>query len=132
MAKVILKYKDVQLKEIQVKKKIVTIGRLEDNDITIDSLAVSRHHARIRIEHSTFILEDLESMNGTFLNSKRIDSCELNSGDHILIGKHELVFVKDLELKLKEPTPVLEDQTFVLGTKKHRELTKRERDRKVK
>jgi pSer/pThr/pTyr-binding forkhead associated (FHA) protein len=132
MAKVILKYKDVQLKEIPVKKKIVTIGRLEDNDITIDSLAVSRHHARIRIEHCTFILEDLESMNGTFLNNKKIDSCELNSGDRIIIGKHELIFVKDLELKLKEPTPVLENQTFVIATKKHRELIKRERDRKVK
>ena len=111
MAKVILKYKDVELKEIPVKKKIVSIGRLKDNDITIDSLAVSRYHARIRIECDAFILEDLNSMNGTFINNKRIDSCELNSGDHILIGKHELVFLKDLELKIKEPTPLLEDHT---------------------
>jgi len=118
MAKVILKYKDVELKEILVTKEIVTIGRLEDNDIIIDSLAVSRHHARIRIEYDIFILEDLNSMNGTFINNKRIDRCELNSGDRILIGKHELVFLKDLEFKLKEPTPLLEDHTFLLGTKK--------------
>ena len=132
MAKVILKYKDVELKEIPVRKKMVTIGRLEDNDITIDNLAVSRHHARIRIEHNTYILEDLKSMNGTFINNKRIDNCELNSGDHIIIGKHELVFIKDLEFKLKEPTPLLEDHTFLLGTKKHRELIKWEKDRKGK
>ena len=83
-------------------------------------------------EYDTFILEDLNSMNGTFINNKRIDSCALNSGDRILIGKHELVFLKDLEFKLKEPTPLLEDHTFLLDTKKHREVTKREQDHKVK
>ena len=111
MARIIVKYNAVELNEIPVRKKIVTIGRLEDNDITIDNLGVSRHHARISMENNIFILKDLNSLNGTFVNNKRIDSCELNSGDHILIGKHELVFLKDLELKIKEPTPLLEDHT---------------------
>ena len=54
MAKVILEYNDVAVGEIPIGKKIVAIGRSKDNNIVIDNLAVSRNHARIRIEGNTF------------------------------------------------------------------------------
>ena len=132
MAKVILKYNDVVVEEIPLGKKIVTIGRSKDNNIIIDNLAVSKNHARIRIEYDTFILEDLESTNGTFINNRKIDRCELNHGDRISIGKHTLVFLKEFEIINKGSTSLIEDHTYLLDTKKHRDLVKRERERKGK
>ncbi len=132
MAKVILKYNDVAVEEISIGKKIVTIGRSKDNNIVIDNLAVSRNHARIRIEGNTFFLDDLESANGTFINNRKIDRYELNHGDRISIGKHVLVFLKEFEIIDKGATSLIEDHTFLLDTKKHRDLVKRERDRKGK
>jgi pSer/pThr/pTyr-binding forkhead associated (FHA) protein len=71
----------------------LVMGRAEDCDITIDNLAVSRHHAIIEKIEGAYAISDLDSNNGTFVNGRRIDGhTTLNFGDEIGIGKHILVF----------------------------------------
>jgi len=70
----------------------ITIGRLHDNAVVIDQPAVSSHHACIFREGETFVLEDLQSTNGTFVNQRRISRCRLRHDDVILIGTEKLTF----------------------------------------
>ncbi|MCX8037893.1 MAG: FHA domain-containing protein [Candidatus Sumerlaeia bacterium] len=73
-------------------KDIISIGRARDNDVVIDNRAVSRSHARIRREGEQYVLTDLESANGVFVNGKRITKAILQHDDVITIGKHTLTF----------------------------------------
>ena len=125
MAKFILKYDKKKLKEIPIAKDTLTIGRMEDNDVVIDNLAVSRHHARLVREKDNYYLEDLSSHNGTFVNDERIIKCELNERDNILIGKHILTFKREIEEDQRRIKLSSSDTTVLLDTKKHRELIKR-------
>ena len=59
-------------REFVLSEATVSIGRVPENDITLESLAVSRHHARISWSDEGYLLEDLDSRNGTWLNNKRI------------------------------------------------------------
>ena len=68
------------------------IGRGPDAAIQCDVTGVSRHHARIVLANGTATLEDLDSKNGTFLNTKRVSSAPLSDGDEIRLGKATLVF----------------------------------------
>lgn len=68
------------------------IGRIPWAAVTVDSLQVSRRHARIVIDEATAILEDLSSKNGTFLNGRRLDgAAPLADGDRIGLGKNVVV-----------------------------------------
>ena len=71
---------------------VVTIGRLPDNTIVIDSAAASGHHACAALEGNDFVLEDLASTNGTFVNDARVSRHTLRHGDVIRIGDHTLEF----------------------------------------
>lgn len=65
-------------------KPMTSIGRWEDNDIVIDDRWISRYHARIRREGDQYILEDLDSKNGTIVNGQRIvGPVTLSDGDEI-------------------------------------------------
>jgi pSer/pThr/pTyr-binding forkhead associated (FHA) protein len=97
MAKVFLKYKEAVVKEIILDKEITTIGRKSDNDVVIDNQAVSGHHALIKTEGNTLVLEDLSSLNGTYLNSQKVSKAELFNGDVILNGVHTLDVHSDKE-----------------------------------
>jgi pSer/pThr/pTyr-binding forkhead associated (FHA) protein len=119
MAKLILMFKDQVLKEFPFLKESMTIGRKPDNDIQIDNLAVSSRHAKIDRSGSDFILNDLQSTNGTFVNDKKVASHKLKDGDKIIVGKHILVYVAS-ETDQTEENDV--GQTMVLDTAKQREL----------
>jgi pSer/pThr/pTyr-binding forkhead associated (FHA) protein len=95
MAKVLLKYKEAAVKEIVLDKDTTTIGRKPDNDIVIDNQAVSGHHASIKAEGDKLVLEDLGSLNGTYLNSQKVSKVELFNGDVVLIGVHTLQVTAD-------------------------------------
>jgi pSer/pThr/pTyr-binding forkhead associated (FHA) protein len=95
MATVILKFKEAAIKEIPLEKEMTTLGRKEDNDIVIDNQAVSGHHARIVREGDAFFVEDLSSLNGTFLNGVKITKNELFKGDTVLVGLHSLDFISE-------------------------------------
>jgi FHA domain/zinc-ribbon domain len=70
-----------------------TIGRSPDCDIFLDDVTVSRKHAVLVRRDSSFFIEDLGSLNGTFLNRRRIESGELGDGDELQIGKYRLTFL---------------------------------------
>ena len=69
------------------------IGRSPDCDIFLDDVTVSRKHALLVSEGGRFRIEDQGSLNGTFVNKKRIDSAPLTNGDELQIGKYRLAFL---------------------------------------
>ena len=71
-----------------------TIGRSPDCDIFLDDVTVSRRHAIVRRNGDNLAIEDLGSLNGTFLNRRRIESGELDDGDELQIGKYRLTFLQ--------------------------------------
>ena len=78
------------------------VGRSDDCDITIDNLAISRHHLIIEKVGGVYKVNDLDSNNGTFVNGQRItEPAALNFGDEIGVGKHVLVF--DSHSKRSQP-----------------------------
>lgn len=92
MPKLTLKFENRDLQECAVDAHPVSIGRLPDNTIVIDNPAVSGRHARVFREGDHFVVEDLKSTNGTFVNEKPIAKHTLADGDAMLIGKHSLLF----------------------------------------
>jgi pSer/pThr/pTyr-binding forkhead associated (FHA) protein len=74
-----------------------TIGRSPDCDIFLDDVTVSRTHAVLLKQAGTFVIEDQGSLNGTFVNRRRIDSSSLADGDEVQIGKYRLTFLQGAE-----------------------------------
>lgn len=93
MPEIIVKLGENVVHKYFFEKDILNIGRARDNDIVIENLAVSRNHARIRRIDGKYILTDLNSANGTFVNGVRITKTELLHNDVISIGKHNLIFI---------------------------------------
>ncbi len=127
MARLVLKFEAHVLKEVPLGSRPITIGRAPDNDIPIDNLAVSNYHARVYMEAGRLVVEDLDSLNGTFLNDLRIERAALKDGDAILIGKHHIYVDAQHDAALavdswrKTPAPKV-DETVVLDTKERREM----------
>lgn len=129
MAKLILKYEAAVLKEVNVGAQPLTIGRAPDNDIQVDNLAVSSHHAKIVNEAGKLVVEDLNSMNGTFVNNQRVKRVTLKPGDVVLVGKHTIEVRGEAEAPpvgapVAPAKPVMPkmEETMVLDTKKRREM----------
>ncbi len=95
MARLILSLDGQVLAEYNMNKERYTIGRLPDNDIRIDTPAVSGHHSLIINILNDSFLEDLNSTNGTYVNGKLIKKHALQHGDLITCGHHQLRFVED-------------------------------------
>ena len=96
MLKIVLMLKDTELKTIETDKDTITIGRNNNSDIQINNLGVSNKHAAITRQNGSYVIEDLNSTNGTLLNNERITKASLSGKDVITIGKHTL-FVSTLE-----------------------------------
>ena len=75
------------------KDERTTIGRSPDCEIFLDDVTVSRRHAVLVQREGRFEIEDQGSLNGTFLNRRRIESGELEDGDEIQIGMYRLTFL---------------------------------------
>jgi predicted component of type VI protein secretion system len=88
-----LTFKGRTLKEIPFDKSRIMIGRSEHNDLPIISRFISRHHALFIRDGNTTVLMDLNSTNGTFVNSKRISNHVMSHDDVVTIGHHGLKFV---------------------------------------
>jgi hypothetical protein len=68
------------------------IGRADDNQIRLKSGDISRRHAMISVANGVYLLRDLQSQNGTFVNGQRIAEHVLADGDRVRVGNIELVF----------------------------------------
>ena len=136
MFKLILKFQDTVVEEYEFHTTPVTVGRRDDNNIVIDNMAVSGHHAVIEEEDPNYyVLVDLESLNGTFVNETKVTRQRIFDGDSLIVGKHTLVFV---DLRPEDERPVKEDSvpdgqvegqkfrdTVILDTKAQQELLAR-------
>lgn len=89
------------LRAYELSGLVVNIGRSDDMDVVIDNPSVSRRQAQIRLkEDGTWIVQDLDSANGTFLNGRRLTAAQpLARGDEISFGKFSIFF----DRALKEP-----------------------------
>jgi len=79
----------------QLVKEITTIGRTDDNDIQLDNLAVSSHHAKILTILNDSFIEDTGSTNGTHLNGTLVKKQVLRHKDIIKVGKHEITYINE-------------------------------------
>ncbi|MEJ2480623.1 MAG: FHA domain-containing protein [Acidihalobacter sp.] len=96
MAKLILSENMRVLDEFPLDRDCITIGRRGDNDIQIDDRAVSGYHCQILTVLNDSFLEDLQSTNGTYVNSKRVTKHALHNGDIIILGTHQLQYENEL------------------------------------
>jgi pSer/pThr/pTyr-binding forkhead associated (FHA) protein len=127
MPKLILKFNERELQECPVGTHPVSIGRLPDNNIVIDNPAVSGRHARVYREGNHYVVEDLKSTNGTFVNDKPIARHTLLEGDVVLLGKHSLLFTlaggeQDAAAEQREAVLPNVGGTMMLDTLKQKEL----------
>jgi pSer/pThr/pTyr-binding forkhead associated (FHA) protein len=125
MARIILVFNKKVVREYPFTKDSLTVGRNESNDIAIDNFAVSGLHARIDKSGDTYILTDLQSTNGTFVNDKKITSHKLQHKDKITVGKHLLFFAMSHEEQAKAKEAEL-DRTMILDTVQHKELLEKQ------
>jgi len=118
-----LKFKDNVIQDFPLQKeRSFTIGRRNDNDIVIENLAVSGNHAKIDSAGDGFVLTDLHSKNGCFVNERLVTSHWLQHGDVINIGKHALVF-EYLQDEVRPAAPSGDmDKTMVMDTSKYRDM----------
>lgn len=95
MPKMIVSIDGVVIKEVQLTKDRMTLGRRPYNDIVIDNLAVSGEHAVIQMVGTEVFLEDLNSTNGTYINGKAVKKQLLQNNDTVEIGKYKIRFQGD-------------------------------------
>lgn len=72
---------------------LVTAGREPDSDLFLDDVTVSRRHAELRRSPAGWLLRDVGSLNGTYVNRERIEEVELQPGDEVQIGKYRFAYL---------------------------------------
>ncbi|MBZ5671207.1 MAG: FHA domain-containing protein [Acidobacteriia bacterium] len=131
-----LSFENSVLRELPISTDPVSIGRSPQSDIFIDNPAVSFHHAKVFNQGGLYYVQDLASLNGTFLNGVRISQAPLSHGDTITVGKHTVRFSMDRpgetpQVVPSHPGPEAPDSvpklegTMILDTKMRRELQER-------
>jgi hypothetical protein len=79
--------------------RAVTVGRVKENDISVPSQMVSRHHGRFAFEKGVWTYSDLKSSNGTRVNGKRVERAVLQSGDVVDVGGFMITYKEIHDLK---------------------------------
>jgi general secretion pathway protein A len=87
--------------ERELKPGRLVIGRTPDNDLQIDSKFISRHHCQIVTQPDACVIEDLNSTNGIFVQSKRVRRHNLNDGDVVQVGQHEIMYIDERSPRVK-------------------------------
>ena len=111
---ILLKFKNSVIKTIETEKVEITIGRNTNSDIHIDNLGVSKQHAKIVKQDGEYVVEDLNSTNGTYVNNKRVARAIIKHNDEIHIGKHSLL-IRLKTQKSKNTDQNFGEKTMVLG-----------------
>ena len=105
-------YLIVNSQVFHLNKSVTSIGRMLDNDLVIQEPLISRHHAEIHYEGDKYVLKDLNSTSGTFLNNKKVPQGVLYSGDIILLANIPIMFVDEstsISANAEESTGKLRD-----------------------
>ena len=130
MPEIIVRFEDKVIERVVTEKKRISIGRTHDNDIVLENRGVSRKHAMIEFNDNAAVIIDNESLNGTFVNSRKITEEVLRDDDTITIGKYSLVY----RTESSGPADGLAgmDGTMVLNTKRQKKLLENDRvERKI-
>ncbi|MGD2186147.1 MAG: FHA domain-containing protein [Desulfobacterales bacterium] len=118
-----LQHKNKTLGEYQLQKGVsLSIGRRDSNDVVIEDPAVSGHHAKIDALGDRFVLIDLQSKNGSFVNEQLVTSHWLQHGDVITIGGHSLVFQRPDEVEALSGDSDDFDETQALNNTQRRKM----------
>ncbi|MCH9024421.1 MAG: FHA domain-containing protein [candidate division Zixibacteria bacterium] len=120
MAEILVKFEDKLIERIVTEKRRLSIGRTTDNDIVLENRGVSRKHAMIEFNENAAVIIDNESLNGTFVNNRKISEEVLRDSDVISIGKYSLVYKTESSQEADEAINF--DGTMVLNTKAQRKL----------
>jgi type II secretory pathway predicted ATPase ExeA len=100
------------LLERELRPGRLVIGRTSDNDLQIDSKFISRHHCQIVTQADSCLIEDLNSTNGIYVQSKRVRRHNLNDGDVVHVGQHEIMYIDERAPRIR--TSVDPDEAEVL------------------
>jgi general secretion pathway protein A len=100
--------------ERELKPGRLVIGRTSDNDLQIDSKFISRHHCQIVTQQDSCLIEDLNSTNGIFVQSKRVRRHNLNDGDVVQVGQHEIMYIDERTPRVRNAMDAL-DTAVVAG-----------------
>jgi pSer/pThr/pTyr-binding forkhead associated (FHA) protein len=73
-------------------RPLTSAGRHPESEIFLDDITVSRRHAEIEVVDDGYVVRDVSSLNGTYLNRERVTEAPLANGDELQIGKFKLVF----------------------------------------
>jgi pSer/pThr/pTyr-binding forkhead associated (FHA) protein len=123
MSTLTLQIKNKPLGEYQLQKGVsLSIGRRDTNDVVIEDPAVSGHHAKIDSLGDRFVLIDLQSKNGSFVNEQLVNSHWLKHEDVITIGGYTLVFHYDDEVQALPGGSDKFDETQGMNTTQHRRM----------
>ncbi len=95
VGRILLALKGKTVLERELKPGRLVIGRTSDNDLQIDSKFISRHHCQIVTQPDSCLIEDLNSTNGIFVKSKRVRRHNLNDGDVVQVGQHEIMYIDE-------------------------------------
>ncbi len=96
-------YDGEPVKIYELDEPVISIGRLPENTIPISNMGVSRRHVKIEQDtDKSYVLSDLNSLNGTFVNGKKIKKVTLAHGDKICIGKYTIIYEGDQESAKRE------------------------------
>jgi pSer/pThr/pTyr-binding forkhead associated (FHA) protein len=125
MAEIIVKFEDKVIERIVTEKKRISIGRTNDNDIVLENRAVSRKHAIIEFNNNAAVIIDNESLNGTFVNNRKITEEVLRDEDVVTIGKYSLQYHSQAESPEADLSGM--DGTMVLNTKRQKKLLENDR-----
>lgn len=119
MPKLVLTFKRNVIEAYPLNKKIkITIGRHPGNDIVIDNLAVSGYHASLAYEEDTgWVISDLDSKNGTFVNDQKVGNNSLAHKDAISIGKHILLVDLDDTIDVGQTASPVRDRPEALNNR---------------
>ena len=113
---IVVKFNGKVIRQVESEKSEVTIGRDPVADIQIDNISVSRIHAKIIKATNYYLLQDLKSTNGTFVNGKRVEQKYIKEDDEIIIGKHTiLVDINNYQKKDKTWSSGQTDETYKLS-----------------
>ena len=116
MPQLIVKLGEQVVQKHSFDKDLIVIGRAIDNDVVIDNLAVSRRHCQITKEEKKYVISDLKSANGTFVNGERVFRRVLKNNDVISLGKHKIYFLEDVRFSgVETPREFDFDRTIIVA-----------------
>jgi pSer/pThr/pTyr-binding forkhead associated (FHA) protein len=118
------------MRDYPFRKGSITIGRSKESTIIFSDPEVSSSHARIDKIGPNYILTDLQSTNGTFVNSLRVLSHRLSHGERISIGKNVLLFIGSEKARVEaERASIPLDQTVIIGPPRRRNSASPQREK---